>query len=550
MSFSSCELARAQARINEVKQKLSDTTDERKFDPITRKFLQVPGITCIMALKDRQVGHDIHRILSADPFYTEYVLLLPPESYHCTISGLEHLLLSDTESHRLCKPLSDIAPIIAAYQHEVERQFFSGGIKMKPGRGHVSVCTLTAATDDDSTEKQLRSTENLLYTMLTNGTMTKPYHPQIWDMTIGYVVKKPESRDVLCDLEKRLTRAVDLAIKQQPRKVTTLLEFEKPKVCTYKSMERFDPIFESSSCELASTVQAEIADGSKKNRLTRRLTDYCKFDPMTCKKQKVCPTDKTTEGPEPTVVSSSRDLVTAQARIDKVKQTLACTADKRKFDPKTRKYLQVPGITCVMALKDWQIGREIHRILSADPFYNEYVLLLPPESYHCTLSPLEHLTLVDNESGAKKLCRPLSDIAPIIAAYQDEVDKQFSGVIKMRPGRCYVSGWALDTVDDSTEGKLRIAENGLYTMLTGGRMTKSYHPQQWHMTIGYYVKKPENNDVYFDLEKRMTRAVESAMKKREPQQQQEATTTPAVLLEFDKPKVCTYESMERFDPIF
>jgi len=102
-----------------------------------------------------------------------------------------------------------------------------------------------------------------------------------------------------------------------------------------------------------------------------------------------------------------------------------------------------------------------------------------------------------------------------------------------------VSACTLVTVDDSTEERLRIVENDLYTTLTGGRMKGPCDSQIWHMTIGYFVRQPENYDIRCDIDDRMFRAVKSAMDK--------VTTT---YLEFEKPKVCTYQSMERFDPIF
>jgi hypothetical protein len=222
------------------KEELRNTLKARAENPQQKKlkggvYLPFYGVTCVMALssdeKYQSWAKQLYTALAADPVVTTGMALLPPESYHVTLRGLEAAL--EGQGPEQTSRLYDDYARVQKLLYEVCHGAPPITMKVKrsgPGRFDMECGAMT--------EKLLRSMEGLVVQeLLARDAPDETKHQQAWHLTLSYAVDGGRKSDSFLAAQKKVDEIV--------RRLGAPgdLVFDPPRICTYSSMQRFDPLF-------------------------------------------------------------------------------------------------------------------------------------------------------------------------------------------------------------------------------------------------------------------------------------------------------------------
>ena len=200
-------------------------------------------------------------------------------------------------------------------------------------------------------------------------------------------------------------------------------------------------------------------------------------------------------------------------------------------------YAKIYGVTSVMALSSLSLAtfaRELYAELASDQRLAQVMLLLPPDSYHITLRGLEGplrkgSASVEDFARIDDATRQLFEFA---AAHPDQARFAFHDDI-LSFGSAAVLGVEPATVEFLNALK---ASQALVDQL--GETTQN----QYHLSIGYFLKRRDvaAAEVAW-AEKRVFDAAQRILK---------LSQSGSMSVTVDAPKICFYESMEKFVPLF
>jgi hypothetical protein len=223
----------------------------------------------------------------------------------------------------------------------------------------------------------------------------------------------------------------------------------------------------------------------------------------------------------------------AEERLRQIVEARRQDKVHKKLDFQTRKYLPSFGITSVAPLSlsaRETFGAPLWALLQGNPDVEAAVALLPLASLHVTIRGLEDV-----------MDRP--DAATVLR----ELDEAFvktcsqSSVLAARPGSQdpllwkvrELSGWKTALVllvDVEPQFTLDMLNHHLRDKL----QLPPFH-QEYHMTIGYWLSRDEQ------LQRNAVQGVNKALA---------SVHNQANVYTLQTPRVCAYESMEAFPPLF
>ncbi|KAA8497215.1 hypothetical protein FVE85_0944 [Porphyridium purpureum] len=202
----------------------------------------------------------------------------------------------------------------------------------------------------------------------------------------------------------------------------------------------------------------------------------------------------------------------------------------KKLDTATKSFVPLDGVSCIMAVVRETFANEVFAALKDEKQVDEAMVLLPPRSWHVTLTGLEH-TMGDNEEQQARHFLAVERTAAILFADDNPIRFVPAEHVCSSPTASLV---LLNTLSERDEEALRHLER---TCLGA---EKSFKPQEWHITLGYFLDRHavEGNRA---AHARVLEIFQSALRSK--------TGEPGCL-ECGLPRVCTYTSMAEFYPIF
>ena len=211
--------------LKQVLVKRRDTPDQKKL--VGDKYQPFYGITCVLHLRNdcfEAWGKLLYQRLAADPIITNVMALLPPESYHVTLRGLEPCI-------ELFSSPEEMFLKLKAAQDSLNRLTKDKPIIMLP-QISSRLGSFNLSSPSNSQESLLRSGEELLLGLLPDE---QSQRMQKWHLSLGYNIGKPP-KSALKAAHTALTHHINVMGLPQLHVIT-------PEICVYESMEHFKPLF-------------------------------------------------------------------------------------------------------------------------------------------------------------------------------------------------------------------------------------------------------------------------------------------------------------------
>lgn len=220
-------------------------------------------------------------------------------------------------------------------------------------------------------------------------------------------------------------------------------------------------------------------------------------------------------------------------RLGLVLDAAKARQDSNRLPPKVNLdgYEPQYGMTCVMNPTEETIkvfGKPFYDRIMADPKVKYVFFPVDPEGFHVTLLGLEYSKLQisgkSNEeirSELRNAQRYLNKTVPGPVVFDVSINDNRPGLVV----------YPRDVVDD-----IRAAEEKLKTKLEVNRK----HPQNWHVTLGYFRPQISDEDkrvAFFRLKHHARKVLDEI-----------SPHTP--FLSFNGPQVCVYRDHTKYYPLF
>jgi len=217
----------------------------------TGRFLPYHGLTCVLPLDlaaSSVVAQSLHVALSSRHEITSVMALLPWESYHITLTGLEEVSRGTCTmpAAALYEGL-ELPCRTASLPRSIE--FTIRGVCVGESVESSTPTLLTAHMDTES-DPYLRALCSTLQCF--RGGSTTSRRPSLpWSLTLGYLYRSPLSAEQRCAFDKAVHEVVMVGMR---------FCMTCPTVTYYRSMERFMPLFPSLATDPVAYERAFVHD--------------------------------------------------------------------------------------------------------------------------------------------------------------------------------------------------------------------------------------------------------------------------------------------------
>lgn len=202
-----------------------------KLNKTKTRYTVFPGLTVVSFPASGDLATMIRNIVANTDIFQKYVTLLPPESYHMTVSGAIGYPRTKTSVEYLTT---------LRKQRNKVKKYFEKEPEIMNGVDHFEVLLGDMFTDStlgihlsmnvDTIDKITRVRD-----AVESIFGRKPDPDFQFHMTLGYLRSKPKGEDALIFEEelKNINEIINGLV--QP--------MQRPQLCTYKDMTQFDPIY-------------------------------------------------------------------------------------------------------------------------------------------------------------------------------------------------------------------------------------------------------------------------------------------------------------------
>jgi 2'-5' RNA ligase len=229
------------------------------------------------------------------------------------------------------------------------------------------------------------------------------------------------------------------------------------------------------------------------------------------------------------------------AILRRVREALAAQGPHAEKMNAAGKYLPIHGVTAVMAVEQtWldSIGAQLWRRLSSEDQVTRAASLMSLKSWHVTLKGLEWA--IEHEGVDADVLRRADEIMRGARNHAGRIAMDITAAGNFRTAlvlrvRC---------VEEETETSLRAVEAAVVDELATAMPRSAQRPttpQEWHLSMGYWRSHATADE---------RRAAEAAALAAFRELGDGRNSRWGCALPLEVPKVCYYESMELFVPLF